>query len=188
MDADGDVLAPLDWSEHNLSGFETKAAEARRFAEVKKRAATGDRTSQFTLLKSWLEWNSIPLEQARKMRSELEDIPDPQKAALDKALTLLEVESVMYSLTRDTKTWVAAGKRFYTMSRDGKIPNNDRHLFSFWYLIITYAEHEKDIYAFETGLKAFKENSGTTPRTKKLIENWEKTLEELKAERSDPDS
>ena len=55
MDADGDVLAPLDWSEHNLSGVETKAAEARRFAEVKKRAATGDRTSQFTLLKSWLE-------------------------------------------------------------------------------------------------------------------------------------
>lgn len=187
MDANGELMyqVPYPDREFTVSGFEKAGEKAREFVALKKKADGGDHDAKLKILTSWLEWGAVSIKKAKTLKSGIHDLTKEESEKLDKAFTALEVKQIISSTTRDRKTWVAAGKKFYALSKDNRVPTDHGTAFSFWYLIIIYAEDEKDIKAFETGLKAFKDEFGDGPRNKRFIEKWEKTLEELKAEGSD---
>ena len=185
MDANGEVMQQVPYEGFSVGAFEKAGEKAKEFVALKKKADGGDRDAKLKILTTWLEWGTVSIKKAKTLKSEIHNLTKDETEKLDKAFVALEIKQIMTGLTRDRKTWVAAGKKFYALSKDNKLPADKKTAFSFWYLIIIYAEDEKDIKVFETRLKTFKDDFGDSPRNQRLIENWEKTLEELKADGSD---
>lgn len=177
LDAEGNLLAK-HYGQRTLEMFRETArraqAKAQSLQDLKARAEQGDAAAKHAYLLAQLELGHLALEAARRRADELADLSPEQTRRLHGLLADLEVAEIGAAPAAE------AGRRCFEMKRAGRIPIGDEAVQAFWFLILDYAESQKDAPAFEEGLTALKSRFGADPRMRKALQDKEAVLRKLK--------
>lgn len=180
LDAAGGVLTSPKG--RSVSAFADGLADARkeaeRIAELRKKAAGGDRAAVAQLLETELKTGRITLAEAQKRRAELKDLDAATAQALDSAILDAEVRGVMGSL-RSRDDLPKAAEAFRAMHAAGRVPSGENAA-SFWNILFTDAEARQDSAYAETALEAVRKVAGTDQRMGMLVKNLESRLAKMK--------
>jgi hypothetical protein len=174
LDAEGDKLGQPQG--RSVEAFQSTLD---RIEKVQKLREKEDRTpaEDATLLFERLDLGQLSLEEAKAEREKLGDEVDKeQKAEIDNAIVLLEVQTVMQRHRREPQK---AGAEFAKMLEEGKTPTGEASA-NFWYVLAQHAKSERDVQLFEKALSNFESAVGDTPRGKQFAERLRQELEEMK--------
>jgi hypothetical protein len=184
MDSDGNVLAKHSGA-RSIKGFEATGGKAVAYMEVKKKAEGGDKAAQIDLVLAEMDLGKTTLEEGQKKLKELGELSKEQQAKLDGIATNATVMEIVKPLRRNDKQgMIDAGKKFFDMKKEGKIPSGDQEFQMFWILMMDYAESVKDAKTFEEGFTSLKTKFGDTINKQWAQQNEErlKKLKEAKEE------
>lgn len=180
MDAAGGVLGSPKG--RSVSAFSEGLVDARkevdRLAELRKKAAGGDRAAVAQLLETELKTGRITFADAQKRRAEMKDLDAATAASLDAAILDAEVRGIMGSL-RSRDDLPKAAEAFRAMQAAGRIPVGENGV-NFWNILFTDAESRKDVATAETALEALKKAAGADQRMGMLVKNMESRLAKMK--------
>lgn len=147
--------------------------------KVQKLREKDDRTAaeNAELLLARLQLGQLSLEEAKAECEKLGDEVDKeQKAKIDNAIVLLEVESIMQRHGRDRQ---AAFAELAKMVEAGRVPTGEASA-NFWFGVSQHAQSEGDVQLFEKALSNFESAVGDNPRGKQFAERMRQQLEEMK--------
>jgi hypothetical protein len=179
MDAEG-AVAGKHQGARTVDGFDETARKAKRFVELKTRAAGGDKAAAIDLFLAEAETGSIPPPDVRKRAAELTDLTPEQKKSLDALLAGLDALEILLTVKPDKQSRIDAGKKYLDMKMAGRIPSGDV-AFNFWSLILDYCESTKDVATYEEGVRFLRAKLPDHARAKKFLADKEKILEQLKS-------
>jgi hypothetical protein len=183
LDADGRVCAKHPSGvARTVDGFSATAQKARDFLALKKKAET-DKAAAVDFFFQAAEISHFTAAEARERSKTLAELTDDQKKRVEQILLALDVQEIAGGVNwQDKKTMADAGAKFLEMKKAGRIPTGDREMQSFWICIMEHAYAQKNAALFEEGFSALKEKFGSR-MNKKFLEEREKQLAELKAEK-----
>jgi hypothetical protein len=179
MDADGNVLAKHE-GQRSVAAFESSAAKAKEFLDLKAKAEAGDRAARIELLKKQIDYRHFGAHEAKKRVDAIADLDEAARKEFADRIVTLKVYEILSTVTRDTPTRVAAGKRYNEMRLAGEIPSGDREFQYFWTFLLEYAESVPDVKLFEEGVAAVEARWGTNARYRSWIDQVKAKMAELK--------
>ena len=177
MDADGNVLARQ--GERSVEGFTKTLKNLKAHADLKAKAAKGDRAATVDLLVSEIELGKLDFDAASKQAKGLGELTNEQKARIDGLLLGLEVSKLASARTPDARA--AASKQMLGMMKEGRIPTGNAARL-FYSMVLTAAEAEKDAKAFEQAMEGIKQLVGDDARAKPMLDSMQKRLDKLKGD------
>ncbi|MCI0651158.1 MAG: hypothetical protein L0Z55_04675 [Planctomycetes bacterium] len=184
MDGAGTVLARHD-ADRTIAAFDAtlKSAEktAKSLAELEAKSAQGDAAAKKELLRTRISLGQLNFEQASAALKEL-TLSDAEKADFEKTLVNLEASEILNGVV-SAETHAAAGKRLAQMLAAGRIPSEEQLAGGYWQGILKHAEKEADIALYERGLTELRKMFGSDARAKPYFDDWEKTLEAMRAKK-----
>ena len=165
--------------------------EAREFTDLRAKAEKGDAAAKVDYFVRAAKLGHFKLVDAKKQAEGLKLTPE-QKKEVDGLLTTLEVrdnlEVMGAAIQKDqakTKEYrTEAGRKFWKMHEEGRIPTEDNEVGNYYSLILLWAEEEKNVGAFEKSLDALKAHFGPKLR-REFLRSKEEILEKMKEEKTE---
>lgn len=183
MDAEGNVLATV--GDRSVANFRKTQEQLTELMDMKARAAKGEKGLKFAIFAAEWELGSIDLEQIKSRADELGKLDEEQKIQVQQILRdvdvlkeLNKISSIRDQAERDAAV-EAAGKLFHDMLTDGYRPGPKAEA-QFWSLMVTWADKNEKVKAFELAYQWMSKRYGDNPRMKERLETWAARLEELK--------
>lgn len=179
MDSEGAVLAKHNGG-RSVKGFEATGKNVVAYMELKKKAEGDEKAAKIDLVLVEIELGKTSLEDGQKKLKELGELSKDQQAKLDGILTNGKVMETVKPLRRNDKQgMIDAGKKFFEMKKEGKIPSGDQEFQFFHILIMDYAESAKDAKGFEESYAALKERFADSIN-KQWVQQNDERLKKLK--------
>lgn len=178
LDAEGNVLTQQ--RARTVEGFEETLASLRRLDDLRGKADGGDKAAATELLIAETEMGRHSLEEARARFQKLGVTDKAATARFESVLLDREVEGVAANV-RSKDSAIAAGKQFLAMEGEGRIPTGDNAVRTFWQMILTCAEAEKDAGLYEKCLGKLRPIYEKLPNGQKALDRMEATLKELRS-------
>lgn len=169
LDAEGSVIAQHA-GERTVEGFRKTAAAARRFVDLRTRAAAGDREAKidFCLLRGQL--GQIAFAEVEAELKPLGELSEDQT----KVYRGLEADAMVKETLE-----IEVGKRFAAMLDEGLVPQSEEAASRFWHHIQVYAEATKDARLLRRYLEWARERFRDQPQARPFLESLAKRVEEL---------
>lgn len=180
MDSSGNVVATHETAREPAE-FRKTWEKAAAFLELKRKAEGGDPAAKLDYLTARLDRGVTGRAEGEEELKKLGKLNPEQEAKAQAALATAEVRETSKAIQDDEKKAVEAGKKFLAMHKAGRaLPSGPSEIRDFWAIISFYAEHEKDLAAFDESLKALKKLVEGDAWMQKWLESRERVYEELK--------
>lgn len=183
LDSEGNVVAKHGGS-RSVKAFDKSGTSIVAYLELKKKATPDNKPGQIDVILMEIELAKITCDDGKAKLKDLGELSKDQQAKLDGLALNAEVMAIAKTVKRnDAQSGIDAGRKLFEMKKAGRIPPGETEQKSFWSLILTFAESEKDAAAFEEGLAALKKLHADNPYAKKFLDDKEAALKKLKEEK-----
>lgn len=182
MDAEGKVAAKVN--DRSVKGFSELGASLRKYAELMKKQAGGDKTVAKDIWSMKIKLGKFTTAQAaRDALKAIEGLSDGDKQAMEQQLTDLDIADVLKTVGRgDRAGQLAVATKFAGWAKAGRVPTSgSRVFFPFWQACLGHAEQNKDVELFEKGLNVLKRKFGKNQRAQRFFKAQQAKLNKMKA-------
>ena len=176
LDADGNVVAKQ--GDRSVAGFQKTLASCQSFLALEKKAKDGDKSVAADLLMARIDMGQVNFDQAKEQMAALGKLDAGKQKQFEGLLLGLEVDSMMASVRAQPQA-VEVGKKFAAMQAAGRIPTG-KSARTFYSMIMTAMEADKDAKGFEKALDAFKKLTADEPNAKRIHDQFDQRLAKLK--------
>jgi len=161
------------------TGLVTATETVNNIKDLKKRIAAGDKAAANELFIIEMNLGKYDLAELKEKAKGLKKLTKEQKAELAGYMLNLRVEDVLKTAGRTEESLAAAGKKLMAIKAEGKLPTGDT-LGSFWFVLMGYAEAEKNADLFEEALAALKVFYADNSRAMDFLNKKDAVLKEMR--------
>jgi hypothetical protein len=178
LDADGDVMLVHE-GDRSTKGFQKGLAELPEAPMRKLKAKATSDASTADYLLAQLEEGQMGYAEAGERVAKLAKVPPDKKKQLDDLITTREVFERPYGARTDAQL-IATANRFLEMVKEKRIPTDEKLRMQLFSIAFKGLEKAKDAKGYESALAEAKRALANDSKSRKLIENAERTLADLK--------
>lgn len=168
----------------SVEAFRTTQGTIAEVLSLREKVAKGDKKLASQLLIAELKMGMVDFPEAKKRMAELKKLSDADKATLAGLLIDAEVAFEMAKVdSREAMTKFQ--EKMVAFWKEGKIPTG-KAAGDYWQAVMSWADQNKNIKAFEAGVAYMKKQWGSEPRAKSYLETLDKKLAEMKEAGEEP--
>ncbi len=181
LDPDGVVLIKVRYDRRrSVAGIAKAGERAKRYIELRTKSVSDDK-ARIAFFIMQLEERQLDLKTATKTYAALKDLPGEQRELLDTHLLDLRISTELRANGQAGRKTL--GEAYWNMWRKGPRPSVKVSR-GYWYAILEWAKHERDLEVFEQAIEAFGAQLEITDKGEAwvapLLARYKKQLAELR--------